>query len=89
MNSIELMTTTKQSYEYGHNFTKLIYVKAPDKQSALDLIYDEISYAEGRRIYSDYDCTGEYFSRAIRLSDIKWCKAKKLYVASQRWNQDV
>ncbi len=87
--NINLITRSDQCYDYGHSYVKLIYVNAPDKISALDLIYDQIAYAEGKRIYSDYDCTGLYFSSPIRYSDVFWCKSKKLYVAKQRWSQDV
>jgi hypothetical protein len=89
MNNIKLITTTAQQHEFGGAYTKLIFVKAADKQAALDLIHEKVAYSEGRRIYSSYDCTGEWFAGEIRLRNIFWHKARKMYVARQRWNQDV
>lgn len=86
---IKLITSTDTCYEYGHSYTKLVYVKASCKTEALTIVQNNVTYAEGKRIVSDYDCTGAMFADAIRLRDISWHKAKKLYQVKQRWNQDV
>lgn len=80
---------TNYSDEYGPTYDLLIYVKAVDKQDALEEIYRRVSYASGRYNYAAYDCTGQWFSGAIRRHDVSWCKARKCYVAKQHWYMDV
>ena len=87
--NIKHITSTDRVYDFGPACTKLIFVKAADKQAALELIHQKVAYSEGRQIYSSYDCTGEWFCSGITLRDISWCKARKLYVAQQCWAMDV
>jgi hypothetical protein len=83
------MVETNREHELGSSYDLLIFIKAPDKESALLEIYKRVSYAQGKYNYYAYDCTGQWFAPAIRRRNMSWCKARKCYVARQRWTLDI